>query len=229
MSTPPNNFSVESPRRSRRWIGAVVGLALIGGVAGLLLLRDGGDGGGGPSPKKKRAPTLAKVRFTVVGAGHVLEGKSPGQPVFNAERQAIVTALNDMYQRSFVAAARTKRPAPPEVTQRYTPDALQAFRANRNSLTIGDQARGVARVVPRISRVNLSIYFDGTAKPSFAVASVHFRAQVTTVAGRGAVLEQFATYRFVKSGSTWLIMSFDARLDQEPVGSPSPTPTGSPT
>ncbi len=203
-------------------------VAVAGGLAGFIILSRGEDGGGpGPPKKSKREVGLAQVRFDVVGAGHILEGKSPGAPGFDREKKALTAMFTDVYQRSFVTSAKAQKLLLPAVARRYTEDAKKAFTLHINSLTIGNQSGAVARVVPRVARLNLRIYFDPGARPTFAVVKVHFRAQVTMVSQGQADLEQFATYRLQKVGPAWLITSFDARLNQEPVApSSSPSPAG---
>lgn len=216
----PASFSVR-PRSKRRFIPPiVVGLLVVAAVLVYIGSR-GGTGGPRVLTKDEEPVTFA---FATKSFKPIFEGKRPQQAAIAAERSAIEAMFTAYYLKAFVDPGAWKDPTFAEQAALFTPEARASFAKDVAALTIGDGARDVTKVNPSATSLTTSVYFDRAGTPTYAVAAVSFKARAVGI-GDTIDLVQSATYRLQKTGSTWVIFSYEANAKQDTPPSPSPSPS----
>jgi ketosteroid isomerase-like protein len=183
--------------------------------------------GGGPLGKKKEPP-IPTLEFAAK-VSHIPQGKAPGPGTQKAEGDRLVKMFDDFYQTAFVDPHKWGDGTFPDLADLFAKDAKASFTKDIGSLTIGDARTELKRVDLTTNDLGLTLYYDASAKPTFAVAAVHFIARGTLKqAGPPVTIRQTATFYLQRQGGDWKITAYDANESQE-TPTPSPTPSGSPT
>jgi ABC-type transporter Mla subunit MlaD len=201
----------------RRRTFTVLGVLVVGVIVIALLSR------GGEENKENPTPTLAFVSKTSVQN----QGKGPDAGTRKAESEAIVKMFNDFYQEAFVDPKKWGDGKFEDLRDLFAESARASFTKDLASLTIGTGRLDFKRVDPTAATLNVTIYFDTSTKPRFAVAAANFNARGTLKGtGPAVVIKQKATFYLQKTGDSWTITAYDADQSQESQ-TPSPSPSAS--
>ncbi|HEX9775542.1 MAG TPA: hypothetical protein VGB83_08170 [Actinomycetota bacterium] len=222
-------------RLIRLGIVAVLLLGAITLVANLV------GGGGAPGPGGEE---IAQVSFRTKAIARTDAGGFEGPRTVPRgrvaqEEDAIREMLNAWYQQTFVDPAVftvSTSPGdgvsfpPASALALFTEEARTDVVADVDSLTLGAERTGFARVDPTRARATIAIFFEGGDKPMLATASVVFEATASP-AGAGeypVTVSQHADLHFERSGNGWLISYYQARQkqDSDVPASPSGGPGG---
>lgn len=194
------------------------------------------------SGSPEEPPSTPQVAFSADGAsytdaGNLRREKSVAARRENAERQALIQILNDLYQRTFVDPSAIQaegevdgEPAfpPPDVLELFSEEARAAVLTDLDAATLGTERTQFAQVEPTTAQANIAIYFRGGDEPALATADVTFGA-TGTLREEGAfevAITQRATFHFTHEQGRWVIVFYEASQTQDSI---IPTPEGTPS
>lgn len=204
------------PRRKRGLFVLVAAVVAAGVAVPVILLL--GDG------EEEQKPGTVSFQARPLG---IEQGPDdiPGGAV-GAESRKIVRLLEGWYQQAFVDPSRFGDGTFPEVRALFEPDAQAKFDGDLDVLTIGEARTQIRRVDPTRAAVDVTIYFDDRARPSFAVADVDFRATVLLTqesASPVSIVQSAVLHLRRQSDGAWRIFAYDATQNQDTVA-PTPSP-----
>jgi hypothetical protein len=214
------SFSVrKKPNYRRRRTLAVLAL-LVAGVIVIALLSRGGGGS-----KETPTPTMAFVAHTRVEN----QAKAADKGTQTAESDAIVKMFNDFYQEAFVDPDKWGDGKFENLRDDLFAETVRStFTKDLGSLTIGEGRLDLKRVDRPQGTLNVTIYYNASSKPTFAVAVATFDALgALKKAGPRVNIKQKATFYLQKTGDKWIVTAYDANQTQETPPSPSPSPSAS--
>ena len=218
----PANISFRTRSKARFILPALIVLLAIGGALFAIGRKST------PDTEKKRAEPTPQVAFSVAAFKAYGEEKKAA-PTAAADRASIVAFFNAFYETAFVDPAQWKDPTFATLAASFTPEAKASFAKDLGALTIAEGRTEFKRVEPSLAQLRISVYYDKAGRPAYAVAAAHFTAKATTNQKRTIDVAQDATYRLQRSGTSWLIFSYQASATQDTPPSPTPSPSGSPT
>lgn len=202
--------------RLLRMLGAVV---LLVAVVALVVRFVGGE-------DEEALPT-PQVAFKASVTPYSEAREKPQGRAVDAEADKITTLLDRWYQSAFVDPKLWGDGTFPRVRSLFAQQARKSFRADLDSLTIGEARTELVRVVPKRARAKISLFFDENGTPRFAVAEVEFRASGTPRAEESqpvAIVQEAVLHLRTQKGGAWQVFAYDAKQRQDSVPPPRPTP-----
>lgn len=193
--------------------------AILAGFIVVVALIVGKLGGG-----EKEEPTPI-VSFLVGSIRSNAEGARPPASGVNGERDAIKKVIDDWFQTAFVDPKKYGDGTFESVAEHFAKDARAAFKADLNTLTIGEARVEVERVRPITNRFSLALYWaDG--KPTHALARVLFSADASMKeeAARPLRIVFTGDVTLEKQSGDWVVTYYKANQTQKSI-EPTPTPT----